>query len=159
MLSSIFRSPVAFPAVVRVHFTVQRDHIHYFNFRVWFVRLGFFQPATISSFTPFAYRQPPACSLDGLNRIRRVIRLAPCKLVIRKRVKFAADCRLGRVCRTAFFPDSTTFPIAFFTWLASSSLFSCRLLPVSKRQPFGARSRYTAAEGKLCRLPEQPEDL
>ena len=85
MLSLIFRSPVAFPAVVHVYFNVQRDHTHYINFRIWFVRPGFFQPATISTFTPFAYRQPPACSLAGLNWILRVNRLAPCKLIIRNR--------------------------------------------------------------------------
>ena len=92
LLKQIIHSPVAVPSVVRVHFTVMRDHARYYNIRVWVIRPEFFQPATNSTLTSFTYRHPPACSLAGLNRIRRVNRLAPCKLIVRKR--FENYCRL-----------------------------------------------------------------
>ena len=72
LLSLIIRSPVAIPAVVRVHFIVKRDHTHYYDVRFWVIGPGFFQPATRSILTSFAYNQPPAYSLAGLTGFEEV---------------------------------------------------------------------------------------
>ena len=72
LLSSIIHSPIAIPDVVRVYFTVKRDHAHYYDVRFWVIGPGFFQPATYSILTYFAYSQPPAYSLAGLTRFEEV---------------------------------------------------------------------------------------
>ena len=77
-ISQVIYSPATIPFIVRVHFTVTRDHARYYDVKAWVVGPEFFQPATDSAHTSFSYKHPPAYSLVGLNRIRRGSCLASC---------------------------------------------------------------------------------
>ena len=90
-MSRVIHSPATVPFIVRVHFTVMRDHARYCDVKAWVGGPGFFQPTTNSVLTSFLYRHPPTCSLTGLNRIQRVNHLTPCMLIVRDRRK---GCRL-----------------------------------------------------------------
>ena len=124
-MSWVIHSPVTVPFIVRVHFTVMRDHVRYCDVKAWVAGPEFFQPAS-SVLMFFSYRHPLACSLAGLNRIRRVSRSAPCMLVVRVGRK---GCRLPTwpSLQSEVFISRHYFPLSVFHVLASSSLFSCRL--------------------------------
>ena len=112
-MSRVIHSPTTVPFIVRVHFTVTRDHARYCDVKAWVAGPEFFQPATNSVLTSFSYRHPLACSLAGFNRIRRVSRLAPCMLVIRVGRK---GCRLPAwpSLQSEVFSSRHYFPFSVF---------------------------------------------